>query len=249
MPPLGAREASGLFVRSVTAFTQFLEELDDADWDVTTRCDPWTVKNVTGHVLGWNMAFTSLSGLSRQVAGTFRYRKLFGNLIDAQNEAQVDLARQLSPKEVIEQLRERARGAARVRRRLSRSIGFVPIYFPYLGGWQKASYLLDVIFLRDLLMHRSDCADATGRDAAWDDHDRRVMIHMVADWAHRTGAAVTIEFDDGDTYQAGSGEAGMIQATLPTLALHLGRRAARADVDVRGDVDRIDRWLAKGVPV
>ena len=246
---LDALEARNLYVASVRAFATFLDQLDDPEWQAVTRCDPWTVKDTAGHLLGWNAAFTSVSELTKQIAGAFRYRKRFGNMTDAQNEAQVDLARSLAPSELIAALRDRGARAARIRYRLSRTIGFVPIYFPYLGGWQKSSYLLEVIFLRDLLMHRSDCADATGRDPHWDQRDRRVMIDMVTDWATRTDADVTIELNAEGVYRTGTRTAGVIKSTLPALALHLGNRAPRDQVLFEGDVDRIERWLAKGVPV
>ena len=247
--PLKAHEAHDLYVASVGAFATFLDQLDDPEWQAVTRCDPWTVKDIAGHLLGWNAAFTSVSELRKQIAGAFRYRKRFGNMTDAQNETQVDLARSLAPSALIAALRDRGPRAARVRHRLSRTIGFVPMYFPYIGGWQKASYLLDVIFLRDLLMHRSDCADATGRDPQWDESDRRVMIEMVADWAARTDAEVTIELGTEGVHRTGARAAGVIRASLPALALHLGNRAPRDQVFVEGDVDRIERWLAEGVPV
>ena len=50
----------------------------------------------------------------------------------------------------------------------------------------KLGYLIDVIYLRDMWMHRVDACGATGRDLELTvDDDGRIVADVVAEWSRR----------------------------------------------------------------
>lgn len=58
---------------------------------------------------------------------------------------------------------------------------------PVHETWRLA-YLVDIIYTRDVWMHRVDVCRATGREPVLtEDHDGRVVADIVADWARRHG--------------------------------------------------------------
>jgi hypothetical protein len=76
---------------------------------------------------------------------------------------------------------------------------------PVVETW-RLGYSIDVIYLRDLWMHRIDLHRAVGRPpeltAA---HDGRVVADVVAEWAGRHGQPVVLDLRGpaGGTYTAG----------------------------------------------
>lgn len=65
---------------------------------------------------------------------------------------------------------------------------YVPFYLPYLGGATNAGYAFNTIFLRDLLIHRLDIAEALDVPFEMTAAERRVAADMLKDWARRAGA-------------------------------------------------------------
>ena len=64
-------------------------------------------------------------------------------------------------------------------------------------------YLVDVIYLRDLWMHRVDLHQALGRPfVATAEHDGRIVADVVAEWARRHGEPFVLELTGpaGSTY-------------------------------------------------
>ena len=52
-------------------------------------------------------------------------------------------------------------------------------------GKRPLGYLMDIVYTRDVWMHRVDICRATGRQPVLTaEHDGRLIADMVADWAH-----------------------------------------------------------------
>jgi hypothetical protein len=78
---------------------------------------------------------------------------------------------------------------------------------PVVEKW-PLGYLIDIIYLRDLWMHRVDTARATGAELELTaDHDGRLVADVVVEWARRHGRPFTLELtgDAGGVFSSRSG--------------------------------------------
>jgi hypothetical protein len=76
---------------------------------------------------------------------------------------------------------------------------------PGESDWTRG-YLIDVVFTRDLWMHRVDLSRATGHPLQLTPgHDGRIVADVVADWARRHGRPFTLRLDGpaGGSFTAG----------------------------------------------
>jgi uncharacterized protein (TIGR03083 family) len=248
-PGIKAAEGQALAVALAQRFVSLLDELSPAEWDTVTSCDPWTVKDMAAHLLGWADALCSPRALTAQTRAALRRRKRFGNLLDAQNDAQVELARDLSPEQVLERLRVMLPRAARLRRRVGGALHYVPAYASFLGGTFNVGYLMNVIFPRDLIVHTLDVCAATGRPVAFGAADVRIATDMLKDWARRTGADATLDLAGLGTFVARTGTRAHISADGGAFILHLAGREPATSEEITGDTSAAERWIAAGCPV
>ncbi|MDQ3956822.1 MAG: maleylpyruvate isomerase family mycothiol-dependent enzyme [Actinomycetota bacterium] len=250
-PGIKSKESEALALDLTSSLVAVLEGLAPEQWDAVTACDPWTVKDIAAHLLGWADALCSPRELASQARGALAHRKELGNIVDAQNHVQVERGRNLGTEELVARLRQAMPRAARFRRRVGGPLHYVPAYMSFLGGTINVGYLMNVIFLRDLVVHKIDICDAVGRDAALGDADGRVIADMLKDWARRSGADARIELTGpgGGIFLAGSGTAASIATDAPGMTRRLAGRPATSEVRIEGDVTAAERWLATGCPV
>ena len=246
-PGVDPAESQALGDELAVSLTSLLESLTPDEWAATTRCAPWTPKDMAAHILGWAEALTSFKELGSQSRRALSRVKEYGNITDAQNSIQVDDRKNLATEELIARLRAGLKKEGVARRRYGKTLRYVPFYMPYLGGTTNVGYLFNTIFLRDLVVHRLDLYDALGREPQLTEADRRVMTDMLKDWARRTKADVQIE-DEGTFYVAGAG-VNTIRAPLHHVVDALSGRRDPASLDIDGDRTRVEGWLKEGVPV
>ncbi|MGY1752894.1 maleylpyruvate isomerase family mycothiol-dependent enzyme [Blastococcus sp. SYSU D01042] len=169
-------------------FAAQLRRLDPADWARPTDCTAWDVRQMAAHVLGMAEMVATVRALVRQNALAARA----GGGIDALTGLQVREREHLTPAEIVTRFTEVAPRAARGRRRLSRTIGRLPLPEKQVVGESRElwrfGFLVDVVLTRDTWMHRTDIALATGRrpelTAA---HDGILVADVVREWAERHG--------------------------------------------------------------
>lgn len=250
-PGLTAKEGQALSVALAADFVGFLEQLTPGEWDAVTPCDPWTVKDVAAHLLGWCDALCSPRAMASQARSAIARRDRFENLLDAQNDAQVEIGHTMSNDEVLDRLRVMLPRAAKLRRRLGTPLRYVPAYAKFLGGPFNLGYLMNSIFPRDLIVHTIDVAGATGREAPMGDAAGRIAADMLRDWARRTKADATIELTgpEGGLYVAGDGRRATISAPTAAVVHRLAGREPATPITLGGDVAAAERWLAAGCPV
>ena len=247
LPGIAPAESEQLGLALSDALTSLLADLTAEEWAATTRCAPWTVKDMSAHLLGWAEALTSFRELRSQVTRGIRRAKEFGNPTDAQNNIQVEDRRDLSPTEIVDRLHVTLPKEGVSRRRFGTALRYVPIYTSYLGGVCNAGYLFNTIFLRDLVIHRLDIYAATGREGVETQADERVMSDMIKDWARRTAANVQIS--DGErVYVAGAGTS-TIEAPLYRVIEVLAGRGEPRELDIDNDRSTVEGLLDRGVPV
>ena len=208
VPPLERPESRELAETETARMVALLRSLDDGDWSKATDCTEWDVRAMAGHVLGMTETFTSLRRFVRDMS---RAGKAAGDgpFIDGLTAVQVRDRTGLGRDELIGRLATAGPVNARWRasRRLMRNI---PIKNDMPDGgsetW-KAGYLFDIILTRDTWMHRVDIARATGRTLPLDEHDRRIVADVVAEWARRHGQPFTLRLEGpaGGTYAKGTG--------------------------------------------
>ena len=126
-----------------------------------TDCDPWTVKDVAAHVLGWGELAMSWSEFRHQMAAALRGWR--SNPVHAQNALQVEERAHLSPEDVVTRLEIALPALLRLRRRLSLPGRLVPFYNPLLGV-TTLGFVADMIFTRDVLAHRIDVSISAGTE-------------------------------------------------------------------------------------
>ncbi|HEX2058995.1 MAG TPA: maleylpyruvate isomerase family mycothiol-dependent enzyme [Actinomycetota bacterium] len=250
-PGITAKEGEALARALAADFVALLEDLSPAEWAAVTPCDPWTVKDIAAHLLGWADALCSPREMGAQFRKAVGRRKRFASILDAHNDVQVEAGRALSNETVLDRLRVMLPRAAKVRRRLGGPLHYVPAYAGFLGGTFNLGYLLNAVFPRDLLVHALDVAHATGRDLAIGEAGHRVAADMLKDWARRTNADATIELTGpaGGTYVAEAGRRATISAPTGAIVQRLAGRQPAAVIAIDGDTAAAERWLRAGCPV
>lgn len=222
-----ARQAAPALARQeYAALLASLRSLPSSAWSAPTDCAGWTVRDVVAHVAGaaeeaarpWVQARHYLPALVRD-----RGRPL----VDKVNDAQLADRRSSTPEELINELEGLAPKAARGRQRLPGLIRRIPL--PSSQGClpgDTMGYLNDVIYTRDIWMHRVDIARATGTPMAESSAEADVVAQVVRDLSRTwLGAPFTLvlsgrvsgKWSIGSDSTAGDGEVGT--ATVDAVAL------------------------------
>jgi uncharacterized protein (TIGR03083 family) len=208
-----AREvALGAYERLV----DLLERLEPHEWSALTECPGWDVAAMVGHLIGAAKQSASLRESLRQQRWAKRHADEFdGSTLDASTALQAREHAHLSPEERLAALRRLAQAAVRGRMRLPRLIRRMTVQLEDGGSLAPGSPTqltlgdaMDVIYTRDVWMHRIDIARATGRPVDLDGHsDRRVIEDVVAEWAERHGRPfrLTLHGPAGGTFHQGQG--------------------------------------------
>jgi hypothetical protein len=160
------------------------------------------------HLLGFMKANADHAETDRQLAVAGREAGERGiHWLDAQTALHVREHAGLSPAEVAAAVHEWAPRAAAGRRGTPAEVlaATFSTGLPGEADWTYG-YLLDVMFTRDVWMHRVDLCRATGHPMVLTpEHDGRIVADVVADWARRHGQPVTLRLDGpaGGAFTAG----------------------------------------------
>lgn len=199
-------EAMGLQQEELARTIAMLESLDPGDWEARTDCPDWDVLAMYQHVLGACAAGASMRENMHQMRVARADRKAHGGPLEAAlSNVQVSERADLTPDEVIDQLTAIAPKTVRGRSRtpsLVRNRAKLKIDGPVHEKW-SLGYLIDVIYLRDLWMHRVDVAHALDRPMQLSgDHDGRIVADVVGEWGRRHGRPFVLELTGpaGGTY-------------------------------------------------
>ncbi|WP_334141241.1 maleylpyruvate isomerase family mycothiol-dependent enzyme [Rhabdothermincola sp.] len=195
IPPISHPEAMALTAAELERTLALLHSLDPHDWSAPTDCPDWDVRRMYLHVLGACEASASIRENLHQMRAARAHRKAYGGPLEAALSAvQVRERSDLSPGQLVRRLAETAPVTIRKRTGLPSAIRRfrLKVDGPVEETW-TLGYLVDVIYLRDLWMHRVDAARATGRTLQLSaDHDGRIVADVVAEWARRHGKAVAL---------------------------------------------------------
>ena len=204
LPRLGGHEARAIAETEYRRFADVLAALAPADWLRPTDCPAWDVRLLVAHVLGATEANASPPEMLRQLRRGRRGRAIE---VDPVSETQVRERRDLDPPVLRRRFDHAVPAAVAWRARWSRFAGGVPMRVgaPVHETW-PVHYLMDVIYTRDVWMHRVDISRAVGRAPHLTaEHDGRVVADVVTDWArrHRQPFALTLDGPAGGRFKAG----------------------------------------------
>lgn len=188
-------------------------DLGPDDWTRPTVNTGWDVRAVMAHLLGAAEANASMRENAHQMRTGKRLFKEIGgsHWVDGVNEIQIRERAALTNAEIVDRFAAVIPAAVRSRQRTPRLIRALPLVdFPEPIGRQSLGYLLDMVYTRDVWMHRVDIARATDRPLDLDaDHDGRIVADIVAEWAslHDLEFVLELEGPAGGTYISGAGGA------------------------------------------
>lgn len=208
-------DAGDVATRAFDDLVALLETLRDEDWRTPTECQAWNVSDMVGHVIGNAESAASKREMLRQnLYGLRHARDYDGNAMDAYNALQVVEHAALTPAERVAALRTLTAGAVRGRMRTPsflravsapvRNNGSMVEGMPNKGN---VGHLMDVIYTRDVFMHRIDIARAVGRELSPGENDRRIVEDAVREWArrHQRPVEVVLTGPAGGKFVQGSG--------------------------------------------
>lgn len=188
--PVDHREAMVLAEHAYARLADLVEGLGPDDWARPTDCEGWTVRDLVGHLVGAMRSAASVRELLRQQREVKRRTKAEGGVeTDHMTAIQIELAADLSPDELVRELRDLVPAATAGRRRTPRPLRTlvrVPVDMGTLAETWSLGYLVDRVLTRDAWLHRIDLCRALGREPTLDhDHDGRIVADVVADLAGR----------------------------------------------------------------
>lgn len=230
IPSLPHAEAAEIATGELERFLTLVESLAPADWDQPTACPLWNVRQVVAHVTGAAAAYAHWSQFKRQYSLNVQrpYRRADFSLLDALNQIQVDDRSTATPADLLAELREVGPRAIATRKRLPALVRAMRLPLPLLGV-VPLGYLTDLIYTRDMWMHRLDICQATGREMVQTSrHDGRITTLVIRDLARKlrrklAGQAVVYELTGlaGGSFRLGIPTRLAASITMDVLDFHL----------------------------
>ncbi len=218
---IGHDEAMRLTAVEFDRMAALLRTLDGPDWAQPTDNDQWDVRATALHMLGSVEANASVrEGASQFVRGKRLFKTIGGtHWVDGINEIQIRDRAGVPDAEIAPRYAAAAPKAVKVRTRLPRPIRKLRVIDmgPPIGR-ETVGYLMDMVYTRDVWVHRVDISRATGRDldltAA---HDGRIVADIVAEWAATFPEPFTLDLAGvaGGQFRRGTGTGTATQDGVP----------------------------------
>jgi uncharacterized protein (TIGR03083 family) len=253
LPQTSPDAARDVAAAEYAALLAAVDAFDAADWDRPTDCTEWRVRDMVAHLAGAAEEAcrlpVMLRHLGRGVVGVGRGR---GDLVDLLCVAQIRDRAHLADPELAADLRRWAAGAPDGRRRQPRLMRRMALpAFAGLGRGARLAYLLDVIYVRDVWLHRVDLHRATGREMPLAAGEGEVVAQVVRDLDRAwSGPALVLELTGrgGGRWQVGEGSpsATVTEDAVALMRLLSGRPDECALATV-GDPTAADRLRAARV--
>ena len=239
--------ARDLAVAEYDALVTMVDAFAATDWDRPTDCTAWRVRELVAHVAGAAEEACRLPVMLRhQGAALNGVRRGRGALVDLLCETQIADRAELTDPRLAADLRRWATGAPDGRRRQPALLRRAPLpAFAGLRRGARLAYLLDVVYLRDVWLHRVDLHRATGVEMPASTAEAEVVAQVVRDldleW---TAPPFVLELTGRAPGRWAVGE-GEPTATVTEDAVALMRllsgRSDECELAVEGDATAADR--------
>jgi uncharacterized protein (TIGR03083 family) len=242
IPGIAHQEAMTMAAEELKRFQALIESLADEDWDRQSACSLWTVKDIVAHQAAHVCSVTSFGAFMSQANPSVMrpYRKNGMNMLDAMNQAQVDLRRHYTVEQLIAEIRDTAQLSLQGRDRIPAFMRSPALPLPGFDQPRSLGYLFDVIYTRDMWMHRIDICNATEKKMQLDSyHDGRIAALAVKDLAQKSkrglhGRSAVLELTGaaGGSYRIGGNSTpqAIIQMDVFTFAVLTSGREKAANV-------------------
>jgi len=190
IPPLSHHEAIGMATLELERFLALVTSLLEDEWEKPTACPRWNARQMLAHVTGAAASYARWSEFKRQ--NSFRvqrpYRASGLSFLDSLNQIQVDDRASATPVALIDELHTVGPRALATRARLPVLLRGLRVPLPALG-LVPIGYLTDLIYTRDMWMHRLDLCRATQREMVLTpEHDGRIVALVMRDVAKKLAA-------------------------------------------------------------
>lgn len=231
IPPLTHSEAVVMAMLELEQFLALVNSLSADDWEKPTVCPLWNVRQILAHVTGAAASHASWSEFKRQGNRKVQrpYRASGLSFLDSMNQIQVDDRVSATPGALIDELRTVGPRAIATRERLPAWLRTIRVPLPALGGIVPIGYLTDLIYTRDMWMHRLDICRATEREMIQTSHhDGRITALVVRDLVRKLtprlgGRAVEYELTgiSGGCWSLGENVRPIARITMDVIDFHL----------------------------
>lgn len=245
--------ARDLAVAEYDALLAMVGGFDAADWDRPTDCTGWRVRDMVAHVAGAAEEACRLRVMLRHQAVALNgVRRRTGAMVDLLCAAQIADRAGMSDADLAANLRRWAAGAPDGRRRQPSVLRRITLpAFAGLRPGARLSHLLDVVYVRDVWLHRVDLQRATGVAMPVSVAEPEVVAQVVRDldleWA---GPAFVLELTGRGSgrWTVGKGDP-VAHVTDDAVALMrlLSGRSDECAPTVEGDPAAADRLRAARV--
>lgn len=248
--PDGARDHAAA---EYAALVAMVDAFGPADWDLQTDCTEWKVRDMVAHVAGAAEEACRLPVMVRhQVAAVRGLRRGDGSIVDLRCRAQIADRAGLSDTDLATDLRRWSAGAPDGRRRQPGLLRRVPMpAFTGLRPGTNLAHLLDVIYLRDVWMHRVDLQRATGVEMPTSSAEGEVVAQVVRDLdVEWDGPALVLELTGrgAGRWQVGGGTpAATVTEDSVALMRLLSGRSDECRLVTEGDAAVAERLRAARV--
>jgi len=163
------------------ALLTMLRGLDDPQWAAPTECAPWSVRDLVAHLAGAADEAVHLRVQLRHLRAA-KARIGEAEFVDVLNEEQLADRTGRPYGELLAELTELAIHAPKARMRTPWFIRRRPLPIEAGGpAGDTLAYLLDVIYTRDIWMHRIDIARATGCELVRSEVEDAVVEQVMRD--------------------------------------------------------------------
>src|SRR5260370_39725427 len=190
--PLSHREAMGMAKLELERFLALVTSLSEDAWEKPTACPRWNVRQMLAHVTGAAASYASFAEFKRQNSFKVQrpYRVSGLSFLDSLNQIQVNDRASAIPAALIDELRMVGPRAIATRARLPSLLRVLRVPLPALG-LVPIGYLTDLIYTRDMWMHRLDLCRATGREMVMTpEHDGRIVSLVMRDLGKKLAATL-----------------------------------------------------------
>lgn len=203
------------------ALLESLSTLAPSAWSAPTDCPGWTVREMVAHVVGAAEEAVRPLVMLRHFAVALPSARR-SPIVDALNDQQIRDRRGQEPEELVSELRELAPRATRARSRLPSLLRSLPLPDPGALAGDTLTYLNDVIYTRDVWMHRIDIARATSTPMVESPSEPEVVAQIMRDLSRAWDSpALTLVLTGRvpGTWQIGRGDPGREVVTVDAVAL------------------------------
>lgn len=237
LPQTPPDEAASLATEQLTAYVAELRALDPADWSKPTDCSRWDVRQIAAHIAGELDESAHFTVLTRHLHRARKQRDT--GLADAINEQQQADRKHRPGPAIVSEIERLMPKAVRRRLKMPGLVRRVRVPGDDLPAGSNFGYLFDVIYPRDVWLHRIDTARATGRPLHPTAGDSAIIAQVVRDlarsWLERTWV---LDLGEVGRWLIGTGRpvATVRSDAVDYLRLLSGRPASPA-LEVSGDGD------------